>query len=169
MHPISRSLSRLSEYLRIALVIAGAGGVLVFSGCGTKEQAEAAAKAAPKPEEIIAKTPEVHGVEVKTVELTKPLNQDWVAAGKAIYDGKCLACHKLTGDRVVGPGWSGVTKKRQPVWIMNMITNVDVMLEKDAEAQKLLEQCLIRMPNQNVTVEDARKIFEFMRHNDGES
>lgn len=169
MHPISRSLSRLSDYLRLALVVAGAGGILVFSGCGTKEQAEAAAKAAPKPEEIIAQTPEVHGVEVKSVELTKPLKPEWVAAGRAIYDGKCLACHKLTGDRVVGPGWAGVTKKRQPVWIMNMITNVDVMLEKDAEAQKLLEQCLIRMPNQNVTVEDARKIFEFMRHNDGES
>ena len=101
MHPISRSLSRLVECLRLALGIAGAGGVLVFSGGGTKEQAEAAAKAAPKPDEILAKTPEVHGVEVKTVELTKPLKQDWVAAGKAIYDGKCLACHKLTGDRAV--------------------------------------------------------------------
>lgn len=169
MNPISRSLSRLSDCLRLALVVAGAGGILIFSGCGTKEQAEAAAKAAPKPEEIIAQTPEVRGVEVKSVELTKPLKPEWVAAGRSIYDGKCLACHKLTGDRVVGPGWAGVTKKRQPVWIMNMITNVDVMLEKDAEAQKLLEQCLIRMPNQNVTVEDARKIFEFMRHNDGES
>lgn len=153
----------------MAGVVAAASGVILLTGCGTKEQAETAAKAAPKPEEIIARTPEVHGVEVKTVELTKPLKQEWVTAGKAIYDGKCLACHKLTGDRVVGPGWAGVTKKRQPVWIMNMITNVDVMLEKDAEAQKLLEQCLIRMPNQNVTVEDARKIFEFMRHNDGES
>jgi len=169
MHPISRSLSRLSEYLRLALVIGGAGGIFVFSGCGTREQAEAAAKAAPKPEEIIAKMPEVHGVEVKSVEITKPLKQDWVAAGKSIYEGKCLACHKLTGDRVVGPGWAGLTKKRQPVWIMNMITNVDVMLATDAEAQKLLEQCLIRMPNQNVSVEEARKIYEFMRHNDGES
>jgi hypothetical protein len=50
-----------------------------------------------------------------------------------------------------------------------MITNVDVMLATDAEAQKLPEQCLIRMPNQNVSVEEARKIYEFMRHNDGES
>lgn len=169
MHPISRSSFRLCECLRLVLVIAGAGGALVLTGCGSREQAESAAKAAPKPEDILAKTPEVHGVEVKSVELTKPLKQDWVAAGRAIYDGKCLACHKLTGDKVVGPGWAGVTKKRQPVWIMNMITNVDVMLEKDAEAQKLLEQCLVRMPNQNVTVEDARKILEFMRHNDGES
>jgi hypothetical protein len=49
-----------------------------------------------------------------------------------------------------------------------MITNVDMMLEKDPEAQKLLEQCLVRMPNQNITTEDSRKILEFMRQNDGE-
>ena len=51
---------------------------------------------------------------------------------------------------------------------MNMITNVEMMLEKDPEAQKLLEQCLVRMPNQNVTQEEARSLFEFMRSNDGE-
>lgn len=169
MEKKSRPASRIRDHLRLGLFVLGLSGVLALTGCGTREQAEAAAKAAPQPEEILAKTPEVHGVEIKSVEITKPLKQDWVAAGRAIYDGKCLACHKLTGDKVVGPGWAGVTKKRQPVWIMNMITNVDMMLEKDAEAQKLLEQCLVRMPNQNVTVEDARKILEFMRHNDGES
>ena len=53
-------------------------------------------------------------------------------------------------------------------WIMNMITNVEAMLESDPEAQKLLEQCLVRMPNQNVSKEEARQILEFMRKNDGE-
>ena len=105
---------------------------------------------------------------MKSVELTTPLNKEWVSAGKSIYDTKCLACHKLTDEKLVGPGWSGVTRKREPVWIMNMITNVEMMLEKDEEAQKLLEQCLVRMPNQNVTQDDARKILEFMRSNDGE-
>ena len=86
--------------------------------------------------------------------------------GKAIYEMKCSACHKLTDQRVVGPGWAGVTNKRRPEWIMNMITNVDVMLEKDPEAQKLLEECLTRMPNQGVSIGDARAILEFMRQND---
>ena len=30
---------------------------------------------------------------------------------------------------------------------MNMVTNVDMMLDKDPEAQKLLELCMVRMPN----------------------
>jgi mono/diheme cytochrome c family protein len=106
--------------------------------------------------------------EVKDVKLTNPLDQESVARGKAIYEMKCQACHRLDNQRVVGPGWQGVTKKRKPEWIMNMITNVDVMLEKDPEAQKLLEECLTRMPNQNVSLTDARDLLEYMRQNDGE-
>lgn len=142
--------------------------VLVLAGCQSKEEAERAAAVAPTPAEILAKTPEVHGTEIKEVEITTPLKQEWVAVGKATYEMKCLPCHKLTGEKLVGPGWAGVTKRRQPVWIMNMITNVDMMLEKDEEAQKLLEQCLVRMPNQNMTADEARKVLEFMRSNDGE-
>ena len=105
---------------------------------------------------------------VKNVTLKNPLEQDRVGRGLAIYEMKCSACHKLTDQRVVGPGWKGVTKNRKPEWIMNMITNVDVMLEKDPEAQKLLELCLMRMPNQNMSIGDARDVLEFMRQNDGE-
>ena len=49
-----------------------------------------------------------------------------------------------------------------------MITNVDMMLETDPEAQKLLELCMVRMPNQNLMIEDARKVLEYQRSNDGE-
>jgi hypothetical protein len=112
---------------------------------------------------------ETHGKEIKPVDvtLTTPLNIEWVNAGKGIYDMKCQGCHKLDEERLVGPGWANVTKRREPHWVMNMITNVDMMLESDPEAQKLLEQCLVRMPNQNISKDDARKILEFMRQNDG--
>jgi len=106
--------------------------------------------------------------EVQNVTLASPLDQERVKRGKAIYEMKCQACHKLNDQRVVGPGWANVTKNRKPEWIMNMITNVDVMLEEDPEARKLLELCLMRMPNQNVSIGDARDILEFMRQNDGE-
>ncbi len=106
--------------------------------------------------------------EVKYVELKTPLEAERVSRGRAIYDMKCAACHKLDETRIVGPGWKGLTKKRRPEWIMNMITNVDIMLERDPEAQKLLELCLTRMPNQNVSIGDARDVLEFMRYNDGE-
>lgn len=105
---------------------------------------------------------------VKNVTLKSPLEGERVGRGLAIYEMKCSACHKLTSDRLVGPGWKDVTKRRQPEWIMNMVTNVDVMLDKDPEAQKLFELCLVRMPNQNISIGDARDILEYMRQNDGE-
>ncbi|HEX6224148.1 MAG TPA: cytochrome c [Chryseolinea sp.] len=106
--------------------------------------------------------------QVKEVTLNTPLEQERIPRGKAIYEMKCQACHRLDDQRVVGPGWKDVTKRRKPEWIMNMVTDVDVMLAQDAEAQKLLELCLTRMPNQNVSVGDARDVLEFMRQNDGE-
>ena len=106
--------------------------------------------------------------QIKEVTLNTPLEQERIGRGKAIYEMKCSACHQLTDQRIVGPGWKGVTQRRKPEWIMNMVTNVDVMLDQDAEAQKLLELCLTRMPNQNVSVGDSRDILEFMRQNDGE-
>ena len=120
-------------------------------------------------EELTKNQPETHGQLIQESEITisNPLNVEWVNAGKSIYEMKCLACHRLTEERLVGPGWKEVTIRRKPSWIMNMITNVEIMLETDPEAQKQLELCLVRMPNQNVTKDDARHILEFMRSNDG--
>ena len=101
------------------------------------------------------------------VEVSAALNTAMADAGKKVYDLKCASCHKLTSEKLVGPGWTGVTKKFTPEWIMNFITNPDAMLNKDPEAQAQLEICLVRMPNQNLTDDDARSIYEFMRQNDG--
>jgi cytochrome c551/c552 len=101
------------------------------------------------------------------VKLDPKLDQKMATEGNGIYDLKCSSCHKLTGEKLVGPGWSGVTTRRKPEWIMNFATNTDEMLNKDAEAQALLEVCMVRMPNQNLSDDDARKVLEFMRKNDG--
>ena len=79
---------------------------------------------------------------------------------------KDLLC-QLSDEKVVGPGWKDVTTRRKPEWIMNFVTNVDEMIDKDPNAQAMLETCMVRMPNQNLTDEDARAVLEFMRKNDG--
>jgi hypothetical protein len=101
------------------------------------------------------------------VEVSHQLDPKMAQAGQGVYDLKCSSCHKLSKERVVGPGWEGVTRRRTPEWIMNFVTNVDEMLNKDPEAQAMLEICLVRMPNQNLSDEDARSVYEFMRQNDG--
>jgi cytochrome c len=104
----------------------------------------------------------------KNIQLENPFNTAMAAKGKAIYQSKCFACHKLTSEVLVGPGWEGVTQRRTPEWIMNWITNTKVMLDRDLVAQTERVVCLIRMPNQDLTDEQARNVLEFMRENDGD-
>ena len=102
-----------------------------------------------------------------TVEVGEKLDVALAADGKKAFDIKCSSCHKLTEEKLVGPGWKDVTKRRQAPWIMNFITNTDEMLNKDPAAQAQLEICLVRMPNQSLSDADARALLEFMRENDG--
>lgn len=95
------------------------------------------------------------------------LDQKMATAGEGIAGTKCTSCHKLTEERLVGPGWKGVTERRTAYWIMNFITNPDPMIDKDPEVQSQLELCLVRMPNQNLEDDEARAVVEFMRKNDG--
>lgn len=89
------------------------------------------------------------------------------AEGKKVAEVKCTSCHKTTDEKLVGPGWKGVTKKQTPAWIMNFISNPDPMIDVDPELQKQLEICLVRMPNQGLSDKEAREILEYMREIDG--
>ena len=62
------------------------------------------------------------------------------AEGKKIAEVKCTSCHKPTDEKLVGPGWKGITTRQNPHWIMNFITNPDPMINVDPELQKQLEQ-----------------------------
>ena len=101
------------------------------------------------------------------VEVGATLDAAMATNGEKVYGVKCSSCHKTTDERLVGPGWKGVTGRHTPEWIMNFTTNTDAMLNKDPKAQAQLEICLVRMPNQNLSDDDARALYEFMRKNDG--
>ena len=101
------------------------------------------------------------------VEIKPGLDKAMSDAGTKVYELKCSSCHRLTDEKLVGPGWKDVTVRRKAEWIMNFATNTDEMLSKDPEAMAQLEICLIRMPNQSLTDDDARHVYEFMRKNDG--
>jgi cytochrome c2 len=101
------------------------------------------------------------------VDISPNLNVAMAEAGEKVYSVKCSACHKLTDEKLVGPGWKGVTSRHTAEWIMNFASNPDDMITKDPKAQAMLEICLVRMPNQNLVGDDARDVYEFMRKNDG--
>ena len=102
----------------------------------------------------------IKSVELGTIDETK------VNLGKELFEAKCTACHKLTDERLVGPGLKDVTNRREPEWIMNQILDPVTNVEKDSIAKALFETYLVQMTNQNVTEDQARNILEFFRQND---
>jgi len=86
--------------------------------------------------------------------------------GMAVFNAKCSACHKMTDQKIVGPGLKDITKRRTPEWIMNQITNPVEMEAKDPVGKALLAKHLTQMTFQNVTDDETRQILEYFRKND---
>jgi cytochrome c len=82
--------------------------------------------------------------------------------GSKIFTAKCSACHKID-ERYVGPAMRGVTKKRTPEWIMNMIMNPEQMIKENEAAKKLFAEYMTPMANQNIPQDEARALLEYFR------
>ncbi len=151
----------------VAFGIYACGGGGESSGGGATEQTQQTqqeAKATSSGEIEIKDTlawvgPE--GAPVKSVELG-PLNQELAKKGAELFKLKCTACHKID-QRYIGPALKGVTKRRNPAWIMNQILDPAFMIEHDPITRELLAEYHTRMTFQNVTKDDARAILEYFR------
>lgn len=157
-----------TKTMKSTMLMSFGAALLLMTSCGGGSN-ETQGTYTPPSAATTEETADPKGVgEIREVALGEGIDNVMADKGKAIVDMKCTACHQLNDKRVVGPGFQGLTNRRRPEWIMNMITNVDVMLEKDPVAQALLEECLTRMPNQNISLAEARDILEFFRRNDQE-
>ena len=99
------------------------------------------------------------------VDITGTINQSMADEGEVIFNSICSACHKLD-QKFIGPALIGVTKRRTPEWIMNMIMNPEQMVKKNAQAKKLHMEYTSPMVNQGLTEAETRSILEYFRSND---
>ena len=158
-------MKKLTILLFLGAFVAACGG---GNTDNTTTAPTAATEEAPKTENgNPSYDPERGEGKFKDVAVGEKLDATMAADGDKVYGVKCSSCHKLTSEKLVGPGWLGVTDRHTAAWIMNFTTNTDAMLDKDPKAQAQLEICLVRMPNQNLSDADARNLYEFMRKNDG--
>ncbi|WP_017259086.1 c-type cytochrome [Pedobacter arcticus] len=151
-------------------------GVAFFSACGGSDtNADESGSANTVTEETAVADEELDpdaksdskGVgKFTNVEVGATIDKAMAAKGQAIFEGKCTACHKTTDEKVVGPGLKNITNLRTPEWIMNMITNPEEMTKKDPVAKALFEKHLVQMTFQNVSDDETRQIYEFLRQND---
>ena len=157
------------------LIITGIGilGIMFFISCGGADKKLASdTTSAEQPKATTGTTSDYdpkrgEGKFDSTNVTIGPLDAAMAAKGKSVAETKCFSCHKTSDEKLVGPGWKGITERKTPYWIMNFITNPDPMIDKDPELQAQLEICLVRMPNQNLVDLEARELVEFMRQNDG--
>jgi mono/diheme cytochrome c family protein len=156
--------------MKLKLLTGLAMTVMLFS-CGGEatesSNAEAATKEEAKTEDVIETISEADPMSNKGVgpitDLTlEDIDEVLVEKGKEVYKANCTACHKI-GKRSVGPALKGITERRSPEWIMNMILNPEGMVEEDPDAKALLAEYLAPMANQSLSEEDARALLEFFR------
>lgn len=157
-------MKKLFFICSLALVLAACGGKADSSSTATTGEAGAETAVTTEKSDYDPNRGEGKFTEVK---LDAQLDKVMAERGKKIADLKCTSCHKLTDEKLVGPGWAGVTNRHKAEWIMNFMTNTDVMIDKDPKVQAMLEICMVRMPNQSLTDENARDILEYLRQNDG--
>lgn len=140
----------------------------LFVACGKKESSDNDfSKPADAAVETSSYDPNRGEGKFDKVDLGAALDQAMATEGQKVAEVKCTSCHKPTDEKLVGPGWKGVSSRKKPQWIMNFITNPDPMINKDPEVQAQLEICLVRMPNQGLNDTEARNILEYMRKIDG--
>jgi mono/diheme cytochrome c family protein len=91
-----------------------------------------------------------------------PIDPALVKKGQEIFDTKCASCHKLD-EKYVGPPQRDVFKRRSPEYILNFMLNPEENYKKHPEAKKLLGEYLTQMPNQNLTIDEAKAMLDFFR------
>ncbi len=102
---------------------------------------------------------------VSEISLNEKIDSLMVDRGKELYETKCISCHNFK-NRMIGPALNGITKRRSPEWIMNMILEPEKMVVNDIDAKKLLEEYNgIPMTSAGLTKEEARDLLEFLRAN----
>ena len=135
--------------------------IIVLTSCGGDKKTE---KSKEKIVEIDPMKDKGIGP-ITHVDISNEIDNNMAERGQEIFKSMCSACHKID-QRVIGPALAGVTKKRTPEWIMNMIMNPNQMVKENAQARKLLAEYISPMANQNLTEEETRFVLEYFRRND---
>ena len=150
--------------MKLRLIAVLTIGVLLSSCGGDKAKKEVAAPAKEDVKKEVAKVDPMtdKGVGKITSITLGDLDQAMVVEGEAIFKAKCTACHKIS-KRFVGPGLKGITERRTPEWIMNMILDPELMVKENEIAKQLLVEYSAPMANQSLTEDEARKILEYFR------
>lgn len=103
------------------------------------------------------------------ISFTQPTFDQVVAnEGNKLFIVKCTMCHEYAEDKL-GPALKGVTKRRTPEWILNLMLNTEEMFEKDPDALALKDKYESMMVSVGLNEVEAKSILEYLRQEDAKA
>ncbi len=102
-----------------------------------------------------------------TVELTD-IDDELAALGEIEFNKICTACHRFD-NKLIGPPLAGVTNRRSPNYIMNLLLHNKDMVKHNPEARALFEEYKkIAMVVGMLDETKARAVLEYLRKMDNQ-
>ncbi len=143
---------------KFAIVIATSAALVSCGGETTDTEGSASAEVEQTAEATVNK-----GIgPVENLEMAA-IDDAMASKGEVTFNTKCTACHTMDS-KVIGPPLAGVTERRSPEWIMNLVLNPTEMLAKDDDAKALLEEYNnVPMAPLGLTEDEAREVLEYLR------
>ncbi|TVQ01697.1 MAG: cytochrome c [Balneolaceae bacterium] len=107
---------------------------------------------------------EEHGLGPITERITisEEIDEELSIRGQSIFEMKCQICHGMD-QRKIGPSLGDVVERRSPEFIMNFIVNPGENVRNHPVGLDLLAEHHTEMPYQNVNLDEARAIYEYLR------
>lgn len=148
-----------------SVLIACNGASTESSSVNKSAMNESSAESASQPEVHDYLTTGSKGIGPVQSFMQPTFDQTVADNGNKLFIVKCTMCHELKEDKL-GPALHGITKKRRPEWILNLMLNPDEMFEKDADAIALKDKYDAVMVNMGLSEDEAKSILEYLRQED---
>jgi mono/diheme cytochrome c family protein len=78
----------------------------------------------------------------------------------------CAACHSIGAGLRVGPDLAGILERREPEWVVAMITRPDSMLREDPVARELAAEYGATMPRLGIGSDGAAALLAYVGSRD---
>lgn len=94
------------------------------------------------------------------------LNLDAQKSGKTIFENRCQACHKVSNEKLVGPGLAHVNKRRDQDWLIKFIRNSQAVIESgDETAKKLFNEFnqTLMPANKDLSDQEIKNVLNYIK------
>lgn len=99
---------------------------------------------------------------IKGVNLNPVVNQQMVLKGQQVYETKCARCHNMNDKKFNASGFAGITDRKSPAFVMNMVTGVPLNEFAPSNEIATLEKCWTREKANWLDIIEARDFVELL-------